>query len=125
MPKIPLISVGIPTFNRPDCIRRVLLEITNQTYSNLEIIVSDNASDSIETEHIVRSIMLIDPRIRYYKQSYNKGPTFNFQFVLEQASGEYFMWAADDDWRDKKFIEELYKKLIENKSAVVSFCNFN
>jgi glycosyltransferase involved in cell wall biosynthesis len=125
MQTMPLISVGIPTFNRPKSLRRVLLEITKQTYSNLEIIVSDNASPDGETEDIVREIELNDPRVKYFKQPTNMGPTFNFQFVLDQSNGEFFMWAADDDWHDKNFIEVLYKKLSTNRSAIVAFSNFN
>ncbi|HAF00054.1 MAG TPA: hypothetical protein DCO68_05545 [Methylophilaceae bacterium] len=123
--KNPLISVGIPTYSRPNSLRRVLLEITRQTYTNLEIIVSDNASPNADTEDVVREIMRNDHRVKYFKQLKNNGPVFNFQFVLEQASGEYFMWAADDDWHDKSFIEVLYQKLLADESAVVSFCDFD
>lgn len=123
--KNPLISVGIPTYSRPDSLRRVLLEITRQTYTNLEVIVSDNASPNAETGDVVREIMRNDPRVKYFKQLENNGPVFNFQFVLEQASGEYFMWAADDDWHDSSFIEVLYQKLLADESAVVSFCDFD
>ncbi|WP_018985061.1 glycosyltransferase family 2 protein [Methylophilus methylotrophus] len=122
---LPLISVGIPTFNRPESLRRVLLEINQQTYKNLEIIVSDNASTGSETENIVRKVMQNDSRVRYIKQPKNIGPVHNFQFVLMQATGEYFMWAADDDWHDQKFVEVLYQNLMTDTSAVVSFCNFD
>ena len=50
----PLVSVGIPTFNRPEGLRRTLRLICNQTYRNLEILVSDNASPRSETQKIVQ-----------------------------------------------------------------------
>lgn len=121
----PLISIGIPTYNRPENLHRTLVEISRQTYTNLEIIVSDNASPTSQTEIVVREIMRNDSRIKYFKQLENNGPVFNFQFVLEQASGDYFMWVADDDWRKENFIEELYTKISLNKSAVVAFCDFD
>ena len=40
----PMVTVGIPTFNRPEGLERTLACITKQTYTNLEIIVSDNCS---------------------------------------------------------------------------------
>lgn len=121
----PLVSVGIPTFNRPESLRRVLLEITQQTYKNLEIIVSDNASPGSETENVVREIMQNDSRVKYFKQPENIGPVHNFQFVLMQANGEYFMWAADDDWHEQHYVEVLCQNMVTDASAIVSFCDFD
>lgn len=122
---MPLISVGIPTYNRPENLRRTLTEITRQTYQNLEIIVSDNASISNETRMVVSEFMRGDTRVRYFRQSENQGPGFNFQFVLNQAQGEYFMWAADDDWHSPEFIESLLAAISDDSSAIVSFCDFD
>jgi glycosyltransferase involved in cell wall biosynthesis len=101
----PLVSVGIPTFNRPVGLRRTLELISNQTYSNLEILVSDNASTDSETEGVAREFCARDKRIKYFRQLTNIGPIANFRFVLAQASGDCFMWAADDDEWDARFIE--------------------
>src|ERR1700722_11490914 len=90
--KSPLVSVGIPTYNRADGLRRTLRDICRQTYSNLEIIVSDNASPGEETEAVIREFADTDPRIKYYRQSSNKGAIANFRFVLANSTGEYFMW---------------------------------
>jgi glycosyltransferase involved in cell wall biosynthesis len=121
----PLISVGIPTYNRPEGLRRTLISICEQSYRNLEIIVSDNASTGDEVEKTVREFMAKDTRIQFHRQPENHGPSHNFQFVLDQAHGEYFMWVADDDWRDKVFIEVLWEKLTADDSALVAFCNFD
>ena len=69
----PLVSVGIPTYNRPEGLRRTLECITGQTYRNLEIIVSDNCSPDPEVERVVRSFMAHDARIQYFRQPENKG----------------------------------------------------
>lgn len=105
MSEQPLVSVGIPTYNRPAGLRRALECITTQTYQNLEIIVSDNASPDSEVEHIACAFASSDARIQYYKHEENKGAEFNFKFVLNQAQGKYFMWAADDDEWEPNFIE--------------------
>ncbi len=101
-----LVSVGIPTYNNPEGLRRALSSIVNQTYTNLEIIVSDNCSPDPGTERVVREFMANDNRIKYFRQSTNKGPAFNFEFVRDNSRGEYFMWLADDDWLDNIFIQE-------------------
>jgi glycosyltransferase involved in cell wall biosynthesis len=101
----PLVSVGIPTFNRPKGLRRTLEFICGQTYPNLEILVSDNASPGSETESVAREFSAQDKRIKYFRQPTNIGPIANFRFVLAKASGDYFMWAADDDEWDARFIE--------------------
>jgi len=117
----PLVSVGIPTYDRPAGLRRTLECITGQTYRNLEIIISDNCSPGPETEIVVREFMARDPRIRYYRQETNKGPTHNFEFVLEKATGEYFMFAADDDeWKDT-YIEKCLHEFSKNDSLVLCY----
>jgi glycosyltransferase involved in cell wall biosynthesis len=118
-----LVSVGIPTYNRPQGLRRTLECITRQTYPHLEILVSDNASPGRETEHVTREFMTHDHRIQFYKQPENRGPLFNFQFVLEKASGEYFMWAADDDAWDAEFVATLMRQFELSDSSIVAIAS--
>jgi glycosyltransferase involved in cell wall biosynthesis len=101
----PLVSVGIPVYNRPEGLSRTLSCITGQTYRNLEIILSDNASPGDKMEKVAREFMATDHRIQYWRQSENIGAPLNFKFVLKQATGKYFMWAADDDEWDPCFVE--------------------
>ncbi len=110
----PLVSVGIPTYDRPEGLRRALECITGQTYRNIEIIVSDNCSPGEATQDVIRDFMKKDPRIRHYRQDRNKGAFFNGLFVLEKAAGKYFMWAADDDRWDRRFIEKCLEKMDDN-----------
>jgi len=117
----PLVSVGIPTFNRPDGLRRTLQLICSQTYKNLEILVSDNASPGPETGELVRQFAAADRRIAYFRQSSNIGPIGNFRFVLSKASGDYFMWAADDDEWDARFIETCLAAAAPSCSVMTRF----
>jgi len=119
----PLVSVGIPTFNRPDGLRRTLECITRQSYRNLEIIISDNCSPGPETQSVAEEFQKNDSRIQYFRQDKNQGPAWNFAFVLEKATGEYFMWASDDDEWDKNFIKSLIFLLENNKKIGMAFCN--
>lgn len=119
--KQPLVSVGIPTYNRPEGLRRTLECITGQTYQNIEIIVSDNCSPGPETEVVVQEFIAKDSRIQYFRQQENKGGPFNGKFVLEKATGEYFMWAADDDEWEDRFIEVCISKIGNYSSVMTNF----
>jgi glycosyltransferase domain-containing protein len=119
----PLVSVGIPTYNRPEGLRHTLLCITGQTYANLEIIVSNNASPRDETEQVVKAISQHDNRIKYFRQPVNIGATPNFKFVLNHAKGKYFMWFADDDSCDATFISELVSCLELNSDIALAMCD--
>ncbi len=116
---LPLVSVGIPTHDRPEGLRRTLECITKQTYTNLEIIVSDNASLAPEVENIVRDFARKDKRISFYRQEINQGAAFNFNFVLNQAHGKYFMWAADDDRWAVSFISRCIQELDSNPNLIL------
>jgi len=123
--KSPLVSVGIPTYNRPEGLRRTLECITRQTYKNLEIIISDNCSPGPETEVVAREFMVKDSRIQYFRQEKNMGGAFNLKFVLKKATGEYFMWAADDDYFDTyELVSKLVSKAREGNYVLV-FPNVN
>lgn len=101
----PLISIGIPTYNRPRQLRHALASIMAQTYPHIEVIVADNCSPGTETQEVVEEFMKEDPRIRYVRQPKNIGMFHNFKWVLEEAQGEYFAWLADDDTREATFLE--------------------
>jgi glycosyltransferase involved in cell wall biosynthesis len=99
----PLVTIGIPTYNRAARnLRKVIERSLEQTYRNVEVIVSDNCS-SDHTPELVRSID--DPRLRYFRQGTNIGPNRNFNYCLQQAKGAYFLLFHDDDMIDEDFIE--------------------
>lgn len=103
--KIPRVSIGMPVFNSEVHLKNAIESLQTQTFSNFEIIISDNAS-SDKTQEICEKYAENDARIRYIRQADNIGATKNFKYVLEQSVGEYFMWAAADDIRSSCFIEK-------------------
>jgi glycosyltransferase involved in cell wall biosynthesis len=103
-PMAALVSVGIPTYERPAGLRRTLQCLAGQTHRRLEIIVSDN-SRGPESEAVVREFQRRDGRIVFHRQPHDIGMLENFKFVLAQATGEFFFWAADDDEWAPDFVE--------------------
>ena len=93
----PLVSIGIPTYNRERLIGRAIESALNQDYPNIEIVISDNASTDATSE-VCRRYAQEQPNVRYVRQPRNLGAIRNFDAVLRQSSGQFFMWLGDDDW---------------------------
>lgn len=105
----PLVTIGIPTYNRADgYLRQTLKSALGQSWPHIEIIIADNCS-SDRTEELVAGFK--DPRIRYFKHSENIGANNNFNFCVEQARGAYFLLLHDDDLIDADFIEACMNSL--------------
>lgn len=92
-----MVSIGIPTYKRPDSLRRTLRSIAIQQYCNIEVIVGDNDSSSTDSEMVVEEFRSLIPRLAYRRHDQNIGGSANFMYCLNAANGDYFMWLADDD----------------------------
>jgi glycosyltransferase involved in cell wall biosynthesis len=115
---VPIVSIGMPVYNGEIFLREALDSLLAQSFGNFELIISDNAS-SDATQAICLDYQKIDKRIRYIRQAENIGALANFQTVLYESRGQYFMWAACDDKWDSRWIELLYEKLVTSESTSV------
>lgn len=121
-----LISVIVPNYNHLEYLEQRLESIAQQTYSNLEIILLDDAS-SDNSLSILQAFAEAEPRVKtLIENSRNSGGAFS-QWIkgVEQASGEYLWIAETDDVSDLKFIETLVAKLEQNPQAAVAYCHSN
>ncbi len=123
MNSTPLVSIGVPVYNGEKSLARTLDCLLGQTYKNIELILSDNASTDA-TAQICQKYCAQDSRIRYVRQEKNLGLHGNWTYVADQARGEFFMWAAADDYWEPEFVEVLAKKLLEEPDAVSAFCPY-
>ena len=112
-------SIGMPVFTGEDYILEALDSLLDQTMPDFELIISDNASTD-STEEICRDYALKDTRIRYVRQEKNIGPAANFRFLLQEARGEYFMWAAADDTWGSRYLEKCIELLDEDERAAMA-----
>jgi glycosyltransferase involved in cell wall biosynthesis len=100
---LPLVTIVIPTYNRAGSyLRQTLESALHQTYSNIEILISDNCSVDNTTEYI-RSIT--DSRLKYFRHEQNIGPNKNCDFCIAQAKGDYILVLHDDDVIDEDFVD--------------------
>ncbi len=116
----PLVTVGIPTYNRPEGLERTLVSIINQTYKNLAIIVSDNCSTNPDVLQVLKKYAALDNRVTFIVQEKNLSLVPNFQYLLDNAGGKYFMWAADDDQWSPVFIEVCAQAMEANDDVCIS-----
>lgn len=113
----PLISIGLPIYQSEQTIRTALDSILSQTFTDFELLISDNASTD-GTALICQAYAARDSRIRYIRQPQNLGAAENFKFVFAESRGVYFVWMADDDIRSPNFLEVNAKFLSENSEFV-------
>lgn len=101
----PRVSIGLPVYNGDNFLEEAVESILAQTYSDFELVISDNGSTD-RTESICRRYAASDPRVRYVRQAENLGATGNFNEVLRLARAPYFRWACHDDVLEPTLLEE-------------------
>lgn len=110
MSEKPLVSVCIPTFNREKIIAHTLESVINQSYKNIEIIISDNCSTD-GTFEILKKYSEKDTRIKLFKMNENKGPVENWKNCFVNSSGQFIKYLWSDDYIDTDFIEKAVNAL--------------
>jgi glycosyltransferase involved in cell wall biosynthesis len=110
-----LISICIPTYNRPESLINCLNSLASQTVKNFEVCVSDNCSKK-------NIFNLIKPfkkklNLKINKNKKNLGFALNLLKVSSMAKGEFIWFIGDDDLLVKNAIEKLQKLIIKNKTC--------
>jgi glycosyltransferase involved in cell wall biosynthesis len=116
----PRVSVGVPVFNGENYLAEALDSILAQTFSDFELVISDNASTD-GTREICRAYAAKDPRIHYYRNEKNVGAARNYNRVFELSSGEYFKWAAHDDLCGPELLERCVEVLDRESDVIMCY----
>jgi glycosyltransferase involved in cell wall biosynthesis len=122
MSKEPRVSIGLPTYNRPELLKLVLESFQKQSFRDFELIISDNGSSDPRVKELSEKIAASDDRFSYIRHVENRGSDANFWFVYHQARAPLFMWAADDDLWPLNFLERGIAALDANPQASAWFC---
>jgi glycosyltransferase involved in cell wall biosynthesis len=107
----------MPVFNRASTVGRAIESVLAQTFTEFELLVSDNASTD-GTEPICRGHAAADSRIRYTRQPTTISGFDNFRFVLQAARSPYFMWLPADDYVRPRLLEQAVA-LLDTRPDVV------
>ena len=122
MPKSPLISIIVPTFNRAHLIGETLDSVLEQTYQNWECIVVDDGSTDGTTE-LMNAYCVKDSRFQYHKRpnSYLSGGNGARNYGFEISKGDYIQWFDSDDLMEPEAMALKVKALLEfNVDFVIS-----
>lgn len=113
-----LVSIGLPVFNGERFLADAIESLLNQTYKNIELNISDNASTD-STLDICKRYAASDDRVHYSRLSENIGGVPNANRVFSLATGPYFMLAADDDVWQPTYLEQCVRCLEHDPGAVL------
>jgi glycosyltransferase involved in cell wall biosynthesis len=109
----PRVVIGVPVYNGENYLREALESIVNQTFTDFQVIISDNASTDA-TPTICREFVEQDSRFTYYRQPENIGGAPNFNFVFQPGDAPYFKWAAHDDIMAPDYLRQCVELLDQN-----------
>lgn len=112
------VSIGLPVCNGEPFLNETIESILSQTFSDFELIISDNASTD-GTEGVCRDYAVKDQRVRFYRNDRNLGASENFNRVLRCSTGRYFKWAAHDDLIAPEYLGRCVQVLDRDPSVVM------
>jgi len=115
----PLVSIIMTTYNTEGYVEQSINSLLLQTWSNLEIIVVDDASTD-NTLSIINSIAERDKRIKVISNHENVGPFVSKNRAILMVKGKYVTCHDSDDWAHPQRIENHVKVMIENKNIKAS-----
>ncbi len=116
----PRVSIGLPVYNGQQYLAAAIDSLQAQTFTDFELIISDNASTD-RTQEICQSYAARDSRIRYYREPKNRGIAWNFTRTFELARGEFFQWHAHDDLCAPTLIQRSVEMLDRDPTAVLCY----
>jgi hypothetical protein len=118
--RAPRVSIGLPVYNGDNYLAETLDSILAQTFTDFELVISDNASTD-GTEAICHEYARRDRRIRFVRNPTNLGAAWNYNRVFELARGAYFKWNGHDDPLAPLFLEGCVEVLDGDPGIVLCF----
>jgi len=118
----PLVTIYIPTKNRPALLRRAVLSCLNQSWSHLEIIVVDDGSEHCYS-HELSSIAALDSRIKLIQLTESVGACVARNVAIFQAKGEFITGLDDDDEFTPDRVESFYRAWMADSQPLAFLCS--
>ena len=94
----PFISVAIPTFRRPEMVRRAIQSVLQQEHADWEMVISDDEGPEGATWSILSEHARSDPRIRVIENHRGRGQVENTNNAMLACRGDWIKVLHDDDW---------------------------
>jgi glycosyltransferase involved in cell wall biosynthesis len=116
----PLVSIGLPVYNGEKYLKQSIDSILDQTFTDFELIISDNASTD-STPEICHKVVTQDARVRYQRNTTNIGGANNANLTFKMARGKYFRWAAHDDICAPELLQKCVGALDLDPGVVIAY----
>lgn len=118
-----LVSVIMPTYNTGSILADSIDSVLNQTYKNLELIITDDKSDDETTLDILRRYSEKDNRVRVFYLGENKGAGYARNVSIENARGQYIAFCdSDDRWFPEKIEKQVF--FLKQKGCSVTYSSY-
>ena len=121
----PFISVAIPTFRRPDMVRRAVDSVLNQEFSDWEVVVSDDEGPEGASWGILSEYARKDPRIRVVENRRGRGQVENTNNAMLACAGDWIKLLHDDDWLAEGALETFAQVASAHPTAAFLTCASN
>ena len=115
-----IVTVGMPVFNGEQWLADAIESILGQTFADLLLVISDNASTD-GTGEICQHFARVDNRVRYHRNPVNIGVYANYDQTFEFCSSPYFKWASASDICRSTFIERCVGVLERRPDVVLAY----
>lgn len=117
----PLLTIAIPTYNRADCLERLLSTLLMELRGleeHVSVVVSDNASTD-RTPAVIATFVATWPELRTVRHAQNLGMDGNFIGCVEHVDGRHFWLMGDDDLPRAGVLRALVRLLEEESPDLV------
>ncbi len=119
----PLVTIGFLTYNHqtnadPAIFIEAIESLLNQDYANKEIVIFDDFSTD-GTYEICQEYAVRYPFIKLFRNEKNLGVMENFEKLLSNVSGDFFLWACPDDSYAENYLTECVNRFNKNKNAII------
>ena len=123
MSKNHLISVILPVYNGEDFLEESIKSVLNQTFTNFELIVVDDASTD-KSLSIAQQFRIIDNRVKIISNKENLLLPGSLNVGHQSSKGKYVTWTSDDNRMKENFLEKLYETII-NRDCDLVYSNYD
>ena len=120
MRSVPTLTIGVPVYNMGTYLDAAVDSILSQSYTDLEVIISDNASTD-ETESVGRALAARDARVTYRRNTENVGLSANNNLLVPLARGRLFKWAPADDMLLPGYLERCVDAIDADPSVILAY----
>jgi glycosyltransferase involved in cell wall biosynthesis len=118
---MPIVTVGIPTYNRSAYLRQAIESVLGQTFGDFKLLISDNASTD-DTANMVSEYARTEKRIVYHRFAKNGGLARNVGHVIMTPNTDFIAYLPDDDLWLPHHLESAIDALQKVPNAVLFGC---